>query len=129
MNVNSIATVTFDLTSYDLSPETVFGIWNISDEGFGQPHYRVKLIDSLNNPQPPTTFNLIGNQDNETQVAGRRRLDMDVATGNLTSTVLINPYGTRSNTAFWDNIPVGTQKIIVYGNLPDLATGDGVGSA
>lgn len=127
MNDNSIATVTFDLTGYNLSPETVFGIWNISDEGFGQPHYRVELIDSLSNTQPPTTFNLIGNQDNETQVAGRRRLDMDVATGNLTSTVLINPFGTHSDAAFWDNIPVGTQRIIMYGNLPDLATGDGVG--
>src|SRR5687768_1652578 len=49
MNDNSIATATFDLTGYNLSPETVFGIWNISDEGFGQPHYRVELVDSLNN--------------------------------------------------------------------------------
>jgi hypothetical protein len=127
MNDNSIATVTFDLTGYNLSLETVFGIWNITDEGFGQPHYRVELIDSLNNPQPPTSLNLIGNQDNETQVAGRRRLDMDLATGNLTSTVLINPSGTHSDAAFWNNIPLGTQKIIVYGNLPNLATGDGVG--
>jgi hypothetical protein len=52
---------------------------------------------------------------------------MDVATGNLTSTVLINAGGTHSDAAFWDNIPVGTQKLIVYGNLPDLSTGDGVG--
>jgi hypothetical protein len=126
-NDNSISTVTFDLTGYSLSPQTVFGIWNISDEGFGQPHYRVELIDSLNNPSPPTTFNLIGKQDNETQVAGRRRLDMDLATGNLTATVLINAFGTHSNAAFWDNIPVGTKQIIVYGDLPDLATGDGVG--
>lgn len=127
MNDNSIATVTFDLTGYNLSPQTVFGIWNISDEGFGQPHYRVELIDALDTPHSPITLNLIGKQDNETQVAGRRRLDMDLATGNLTATVLINALGTHSNAAFWDNIPVGTKKIIVYGNLPDLATGDGVG--
>jgi hypothetical protein len=126
-NDNSISTVTFDLTGYNLSPQTVFGIWNITDEASGQPHYRVELRDSLNTPQPPTTFNLIGKQDNETQVAGRSRLDMDLSTGNLTATVLINPSGTHSNAAFWDNLPVGTQRIIVYGNLPDLNTGDGVG--
>ncbi len=115
------------MTGYNLSPQTVFGIWNITDEAPGQPHYRVELIDSLDNPQAPTTFNLIGKQDNETQVAGRSRLDMDLATGNLTATVLINPSGTHSNAAFWDSIPIGTKKIIVYGNLPDLNTGDGVG--
>jgi hypothetical protein len=127
MNVNSTARVIFDLTAYDLSSETVFGIWNISDEGFGQPHYRVELIDSLGNPQAPATFNLIGNQDNETQVAGRRRLQMNTATGNLTATTLINGSGVHSDAAFWNNIPLGTQKIIVYGNLPNLLTGDGVG--
>jgi hypothetical protein len=127
MNDNSIATVTFDLSGYNVSAQTVFGIWNITDETPGQPHYRVEVIDSLNAPQAPTTFNLIGKQDNEGQVAGRSRLDMDLSTGNLTATVLINAFGTHSNAAFWDNIPLGTQKIIVYGNLPDLATGDGVG--
>jgi MYXO-CTERM domain-containing protein len=126
-NVNSISTITFDLTGYSLSAQTVFGIWNIIDESLGQPHYRVELVDAMNLPQPPATFNLIGKQDNETQVAGRRRLDLDVTTGNLTATALINAGGTHSNAAFWDNIPLGTKQIIVYGNLPNLSTGDGVG--
>jgi len=127
LNDNTIATVTFDLTGYAVSPSTVFGIWNITDELPGQPHYRVELIDSSNNAVAPSSFSLIGKLNNETQVAGRSRLDLDVSTGNLTANTVINPAGTHSNAAFWDNIPVGTQKIIVYGNLPDLNTGDGVG--
>lgn len=126
-NVNSTATVTFDLSNFNIMSETVFGIWNISDEGLGQPHYRNELIDSNNMSHLPTTFNLNGNQDNETQVAGRRRLDLDTLTGILTTTSVINAGGVHSDAAFWNNIPVGTQKLFVYGNLPSLATGKGVG--
>ena len=124
-NVSSTSVVTFDLTGYTLSSSTVFGIWNINDQT--APLYRVELIDAGNAVQPPTTFSLIGNQDNETQVAGRSKLVLDTPTGDLLLGGVINAGGTHSDAAFWDNIPLGTKQIIVRGNLPALNTGDGVG--
>ena len=53
---------------------------------------------------------------------------MNTSTGEITPGALINSFGTHTDAAFWDNIPVGTKQIIVYGNLPPLNTlGDGVG--
>jgi len=124
-NVNSTSVVTFDLTNYALSSSTVFGIWNMSDEASAL--YRMELIDVASAVQPPTTFNLIGNQDNETQVAGRRTLVLDNATGNLNVGAVINAGGTHTDAAFWTNIPLGTKQIIIRGNLPQLNSGDGVG--
>jgi hypothetical protein len=129
---NHTSVVTFDLTGYALSTSTVFGIWNISDEVSppvgGNPVYRVELIDSSNTAQMPSTFNLIGNQDNQTQVSGRHQLDLNTSTGELSWGALINAGGVHTDAAFWDNIPVGTKKIIVYGDLPALnLIGDGVG--
>lgn len=119
--------VTFDLTNYNLSPTTVFGIWNTTDE-VQLPAYRVQLIDSLSNQVSPTTFNLIGNQDNQTQVQGRHQLVMNTSTGDITAGALLSATGTHMDAAFWDNIPVGTKQIKVFGNLPQLnPIGDGVG--
>jgi MYXO-CTERM domain-containing protein len=124
---NHTSVVTFDLTNYNLSSSTVFGVWNTSDE-VPQPAYRIELIDAGNNPVAPTTFNLIGNQDNETQVAGRSQLLLNTLTGDLSAGAVINAGGTHTNAAFWDSIPAGTKQIIVYGNLPPLNNiGDGVG--
>jgi hypothetical protein len=124
-NISSTSVVTFDLTGYTLSATTVFGIWNTNDET--APLYRVELIDASNTAQVPATFNLIGNQDNETQVPGRSQLVMDTSTGNLLLGGVINPLGTHTDAAFWDNIPAGTKQIIVYGDLPALSSGDGIG--
>jgi hypothetical protein len=119
--------VTFDLTAYNLSPTTVFGIWNTTDE-VPLPAYRVELIDSLNNPVPPATFSLIGNEDNATQVQGRHQLVLNTATGDIVAGALLNAGGTHMDAAFFDNIPAGTKQIIVYGNLAPLnLIGDGVG--
>jgi hypothetical protein len=124
---NHTSVVTFDLTAYNLSPTTVFGIWNTTDE-IPLPAYRVELIDSLNNPVPPSTFNLIGNEDNATQVQGRHQLVLNTATGDIVAGGLLNPLGTHMDAAFFDNIPAGTKQIIVYGNLAPLnLIGDGVG--
>ncbi|MGL4513575.1 MAG: hypothetical protein ACRCT8_10830 [Lacipirellulaceae bacterium] len=126
VNRNRTATVTFDLTGYNLSSSTVFGVWNMTNE-VSTPVYRMQLLDAGDNLQPPTTFNLIGNQDNQTQVAGANRLELDTATGNFTIGPLINAGGTHSDAAFWDNIPVGTKQIIISGNVPNTGNGDGVG--
>jgi hypothetical protein len=122
--------VTFDLTNYNLSSSTVFGMWNTTDEvtapAGGSPVYQVQLIDANNNQVNPT-FNLMGNQDNQTQVAGRHRMLMS-ATGEITFGQLLNSGGTHTDATFWDQIPAGTKKIIVYADLPQLnSIGDGVG--
>lgn len=122
--------VTFDLTGYNLSTSTIFGIWNTTDEVTGPPPvYQVQLIDASNTQVNPTTFNLFGNQDNQGQplVTGRHELTMDTATGIITPGVAIGG-NTHTDAAFWDNIPPTTKQIIVYGDLPALnLIGDGVG--
>jgi hypothetical protein len=122
--------VTFDLTGYNLSSSTVFGMWNTTDEvtapAGGSPVYQVQLIDANNNQVNPTV-NLIGNQDNQTQVAGRHRMLMS-STGEITFGQLLNAGGTHTDATFWDSIPAGTKQIIVYCDLPQLnSIGDGVG--
>jgi hypothetical protein len=89
--------------------------------------YNIQLLDSGNNLVDPTTFNLIGNQDNETQVAGRTQLVLNTSTGDLEIGALINPNGTHTNAAFFDNIPIGTKQIVITSNIGNLSTGDGVG--
>ena len=63
------STVTFDLTNYNLSASTVFGMWNTTDEvtapAGGSPVYRIQLIDSNNNQVNPTTFNGCRNEPRE----------------------------------------------------------------
>ena len=125
---NDSTTVTFDLTSYTGNlPTLVFGIWNTTDE-VTLPAYNVKLLDASNTQVPPTTFNLIGNQDNQTQVAGRHMEQLNTATGDITAPTLINPNGTHTDAMFFDNIPTGTKQIIVTAHLGPLNNiGDGVG--
>jgi hypothetical protein len=123
--------VEFNLTGYNLSSSTVFGIWNTTDEVTapvgGAPVYRVQLIDAGGFQVNPT-FNYINNQDNQTQVTGRHQLLMS-GTGEITFGALINGgAGTHTDAAFWDQIPAGTKKILVYADLPPLnPIGDGVG--
>lgn len=129
---NHTSVVTFDLTNYNLSTSTIFGMWNTTDEVTppvgGAPVYQIQLIDSSNVQVNPTTFNVYGKQDNQTQVAGKHEMDMNPATGEITPGLLINAGGIHTSATFWDNIPTGTKQIIVYGDLPPLNNiGDGVG--
>jgi hypothetical protein len=123
--------VEFNLTGYNLSSTTVFGMWNPTDEVTapvgGSPVYRVQLIDAGGFQVNPT-LNHIGNQDNQGQVNGRHQMMMS-ATGEITFGAPINGgVGTHTDASFWDTIPAGTQKILVYADLPSLnPIGDGVG--
>ena len=125
--------VEFNMTGYAITPNTVFGMWNTSDEVTapvgGNPVYRVQLIDNANVQQNPTSFSHMGNQDNQTQVQGRHSLVMNTADGAVTFGGTINGgVGTHTDAAFWRNIPTNTQKIVVFADLPPLNTiGDGVG--
>ena len=125
---NDFTTVTFTLTNYTGNlPQLVFGIWNTTDE-VTLPAYNVQLIDASNSLVPPTTFNLIGNQDNQTQVPGRHMMQLNTATGDITAPTLINTNGVHTDAMFFDNIPAGTKAIIVTGHLGPLNNvGDGVG--
>lgn len=133
---NYRSVVTFDLTNYTITPLTKFGMWNTSDEVSapvgGNPVYQIQLMDASNSIVNPTTFNLFGKQDNQTQVLGRHELDMNPADGVITPGALINGgysgSGIHTSATFWDNIPTTTKEIIVYIDLPPLNTiGDGVG--
>lgn len=124
-NINT-STVVFNLTGYFGNlPSLVFGIWNTTDE-VTLPVYDIKIKDAGSNIVAPP-FNLFGNQDNQTQVAGRHMMQMD-AFGNITAPTLLNIGGTHTDAMFFDGIPTGTQEIIVTANLPPLnLIGDGVG--
>ena len=130
---NGGSVITFDLTGYTLTQNTAFGMWNTTDEVSrppgGPPVYQVQLINSSNVQVNPTSFFLMDNQDNQTQVQGRHKLTMNTSTGEITPGATINGgIGTHTDAAFWKNIPTTTKKIIVYGNLPPLNNiGDGVG--
>jgi hypothetical protein len=120
--------VVFTLTGYNgYLPDLVFGIWNTTDE-VALPAYNIQLLDSNSALVSPTTFNLLGNQDNQTQVAGRHMMQLNTLTGDITAPTLINASGTHTDAMFFNGIPIGTQQIIVTGNLPPLNNiGDGVG--
>jgi hypothetical protein len=126
-NINT-SQVIFDLTAYTgFLPDLAFGIWNTTDE-VALPAYNIQLLDSSNTIVPPTTFQLIGNQDNQGQVAGRHMMQLNTLTGDITAPTLINAGGTHTDAMFFDGIPVGTKLIVVTAQLPPLNTiGDGVG--
>jgi hypothetical protein len=120
--------VIFTLSGYTGNlPQLAFGIWNTTDE-VALPAYNVQLLDATSTLVPPTTFNLIGNQDNQTQVAGRHMMQLNTLTGDITAPTLINAGGTHTDAMFFDGIPALTKQIIVIANLPPLNNiGDGVG--
>jgi len=120
--------VVFSLTGYTgYLPDLVFGIWNTTDE-VALPAYNVQLLDASNTLVPPTTLNWLGNQDNQTQVAGRHQMQLNTLTGDITAPTLINAGGTHTDAMFFNGIPTGTKQIIVNASLPPLNNiGDGVG--
>jgi hypothetical protein len=136
---NNTATFYFDTSAYTITPQTIFGMWNISNEvpypsggpgGGGNPVYRMQLFDGTNIVNP-TTLTVYGKQDNtgSAGVNGQQEIDMNPADGFLSPGATINGgVGTHTSATFWNNIPTGTKAIIVYADLPPLNTiGDGVG--
>ncbi|MBX7166284.1 MAG: PEP-CTERM sorting domain-containing protein [Pirellulales bacterium] len=120
--------VIFDLTGYNGNlPDLVFGIWNTTDE-IALPAYNVQLLDANSMLVPPTSLIYVGNQDNQLQVAGRHKMQLNLATGDITAPTLINAGGTHTDAMFYKGIPVGTQQIVVTAHLTPLnLIGDGVG--
>ena len=129
------ATFTFDTSNYTITPQTIFGMWNTTNEVSqpvgGNPVYRMQLLDSNSIIQNPTTLTIYGKQDNtgSAGVNGQNELDMNPVNGVITPGITINGgIGTHTSATFWNNIPTGTKAIIIYADLPPLNTvGDGVG--
>lgn len=126
-NVNT-SQVIFNLTGYTGNlPDLVFGMWNTTDE-VAQPAYRITILDNNNVLGPPTTFFSLGDQDNQLQVSAHHQMLMNPVTGDITTGLVMNPFGVHTDAAFWNKIPVGTKEIIVTATLPPLNNiGDGVG--
>ena len=130
---NHPSTMRFSMSGYNITPNTIFGMWNITDEvtaGPGSPFvYQLQLIDAGGFQVSPSTFAVYGQQDNQTQVQGRHLLDLNTTTGEISPGAVINGgVGTHTSATFWNGIPVGTKEILVYANLPPLNNiGDGVG--
>lgn len=127
--------VTFNFSGYTLTPNTVFGMWNTTDEvtkpAGGSPVYQVQLLNASNTLVPPSSFSYLGNQDNTGAggVLSHTSLLMNTGSGEVTFGGLTNGgAGTHTDAAFWRNIPVTTKELRVYADLPPLNTiGDGVG--
>jgi hypothetical protein len=130
---NHTSLVEFDLVNYSLSGSTVFGVWNMTNEVTpppgGNPVYRLEILDASLTVLPLTGMNIIGNQDNQTQVQGQQNLDLNLGTGEFSPGASINGgVGTHTNAIFMDNLPATARYIRVYGDLPPLnLIGDGVG--
>jgi hypothetical protein len=121
--------VTFNLSGYQLGPDTIFGMWNTTSDAV-QPPYRVELL--VNNNAVVPTFTQYGTGDNTGAdgVPGRHQMVFNTITGEISAGAVINGGGTHTNALFWNKIPAGTTEIRVYGNLspiPGNTLGDGVG--
>lgn len=130
---NHTSLVEFNLNNYALSASTVFGVWNMTNEVTpppgGNPVYRLEVLDGNLNVLPLTGINIIGNQDNQTQVQGQQNLDLNLGNGEFSPGASINGgSGVHTNAIFMDNLPSAAKYIRVYGDLPPLNNiGDGVG--
>jgi hypothetical protein len=127
----NVTTVTFDLIPYNGNlPTLAFGIWNTTTE-VGMPVYSVKFLNGLNQIVPPSGVNVLGNDDNTGagQVLGLHQMIFTPSSGDITfNNAILHANGVHTDALFFNNIPVGTQQIIVTATLPALNNlGDGVG--
>ena len=106
---------TFYLANYTLSPATVFGMWNITEE----PNtYSIKLLDASGNQiSPPFNWNFMGYDDDS--LSGNiawYHMNLNYTTGFFSPTNY-KASGIDCDAAFWTNIPANTRKIVVTGTL------------
>lgn len=116
-------TISIDLTQFhNLSPNFVFGFYNIRDEGV----YKAVAYDVNNAPIPlPLGWRQIGNDDDALHLQAANHLRLDSTTGIFST----QPYqvGVQSDALFWDHIPAGTARIEITGNLQQTSgNSDGV---
>jgi hypothetical protein len=123
-------TVTYDLLNYQLGQDTVFGLWNMTDEV--APPYRLEIRDANGNLIAPTFgWNSLGNDENTLLTSTTSIMKLDPVTGNFINPSKSGGKGGHSNAQFWNQIPPNARTIILYGRLgplPGNTQGDGVGS-
>ena len=116
-DINAFYTVTFDLSNYALSPSTVFGIWNITEE---TDLYKVEVFTCANTPVAPPFppyFNFMGWDDDALSGnIGWYHMTLNPTTGFL-STAPFQASGLDCDAAFWNNLPPNACKIVVTGRL------------
>ncbi len=110
-------TVTFDLQNYALSPSTVFGIWNITEE---TGSYKVEVFScapALIAPPFTSYFDFMGYDDNALDGnIGWFHMTLNPASGFL-STSQFKAAGIDCDAVFWTNLPPNACKIVVTGRL------------
>jgi HYR domain len=116
-------TNTFYLAGYILKTNTVFGMWNITEE---TNTYSIRLLDASGSQIAPVfNWNFLGYDDDA--LAGNiswYHMNLNPNTG-IFSPVPYKLSGIDCDGAFWDNIPLNTRKIVVTGTLGAL-NADGV---
>jgi hypothetical protein len=120
---NATYTNTFYLSNYNaLTPDTVFGIWNMTEE----PNtYSIKTFAGIPQNAPIFTWSLMGYDDDA--LAGNIgwvHIVLNAGSGDI-SMVPFAPQNTDSDAAFWNKIPTNTTRIVVTGRL-GAANADGV---
>jgi hypothetical protein len=113
--------VTFDLSGYAITPGTLFGIWNITEQ---TGTYKIQVYDCATNliapPFPASTFSFLGwDDDSLSGNIGWYHMTLTPATG-LLATVPFTTPNTDCDAAFWTNLPPNACRIVVTGNsIPD----------
>ncbi|PWU17900.1 MAG: hypothetical protein C5B50_10250 [Verrucomicrobia bacterium] len=119
----AIFTNTFYLTNYALTPDTVFGIWNITEE---PNSYQIQIYAGSTLISPPFNWNFIGYDDDSiTGNIGWYHMALNPNNGFL-STAQFKGSGTDCDAAFWNQIPLNATRIVVTGRL-GASNADGVG--
>ena len=108
---NAIYTNTFYLNNYNLSPSTVFGIWNITEESNS---YRIDLFDAAGNAILPTLNFMNFDYDFPGYIGWYH---MVLSLSGYLGTYQFKASGTDCDAAFWNKIPPQTKKIVVTGTL------------
>jgi hypothetical protein len=116
--------VTFDLSGYALTPGTVFGIWNTTEE---TDTYKIQVYDCSSNliapPFPAGTFSFLGwDDDSLSGNIGWYHLTLNPATGLLATAPFASP-NTDCDAAFWTNLPPNACRIVVTGTTIPAADG------
>jgi len=107
-------TATFDVSGYTITPGTVFGIWNITEE---TDTYRIQVYDCSSNliapPFASGTFSFKGwDDDSLAGNIGWQHMTLNPATGLLAT----SPFASTNidcDAAFWTNLPPNACRIVV----------------
>ncbi len=110
----AVYTNTFYLTNYTLSSNTVFGMWNITEE---TNTYSLQLFAGNTQIAPVFNWNFLGYDDDALHNnIGWYHMNLDPIMGKFNPTNFLLS-GTDCDAAFWDHIPTNTTRIVLIGRL------------